>query len=195
MRDDKPRGAILRRELVDQIHTCHKSHYKGHMSKCFLQLVCCGEWAVWEQNRTYPRVQDRVNLTADTLWVNFLLWFSVVPQGSEFVPPSLQTEWSVSRPPPPFRSLLDLAHFARLAGSAAEEAGQPLRGSAPFQGHVSCCACRTCRCGWETESWECTEQIPHTALHPSSAPTLHTSQDLLIQSEVGGGRIVRGNNI
>lgn len=179
-RDDKLRGAILRRELGDQIHTCHKSHCKGHMSKCFLQLVCCGEWAVWEQNRTHPRVQDRINLQAETLWVNFFLCL-----GTLNLLLCLYSGW-VMFP----GLLLLLGHLWILAtlpgwqGVQQRSLGSLLRGWVPSQAHVSCCACRTCHCAWQMESWECTEEIPHTPLHPFSAPTVHTSRDLLIQTEV-----------
>lgn len=49
-------------------------------------------------------------------------------------------EWSVPKPPPPFRSLLDLAHFTRLAGGAAEEVRQPPQRLSPISGiHVLPC--------------------------------------------------------
>lgn len=148
------------------------------MSKCFCSLSAveselCG---------------SRTELTQSSRQSKFL----TMPWGPEFVPPSLQ--WLIDL----FPDLLLLGHLwvypLCQAGRECSRGGWAASSElSPTSGTRVLLCCRTWCCAREMENWECTEEIPHTPLHPSSAPTLHTSQDLLIQNEVGGGRIVRGN--
>lgn len=70
---DKTRRAILSHELVDQIQICDKSHYKGHASVSSSFCTIKSDLCHFCSSKTYRRVQDRINLTAENFQSNFLL--------------------------------------------------------------------------------------------------------------------------